>query len=199
MHGLAPADDRSPHHFQGDALWFAAHGLDWDLLIAHPPCTYLCNSGVHMLTEEPGRYERSPDTLIGPARWDAMRSGATFFRELLNTNIRRVCIENPVIHHYAREIVGRSTQVIQPYNFGEDASKATCLWLRNLPRLRPTRRIAGRIVKGREVWGNQTDSGQNSLPPSDDRAQIRSQTYAGIAEAMAEQWGGLCWLNSIAV
>jgi hypothetical protein len=97
-------------------------------------------------------------------------------------------IENPIgtMSRRYRE----PDQIIQPYQFGEDASKATCLWLHGLPVLLPTRRIPGRIVDGREWWSNQTDSGQNKLPPSKHRAADRSRTYPGIADAMAEQWGG---------
>ena len=92
--------------------------------------------------------------------------------------------------------VARADQIIQPYEFGEDASKATCLWLKGLPPLRPTRRVPGRIVtrNGKKVerWGNQTDSGQNRLPPSADRWKQRARTYQGWADAFADQWGIIC-------
>jgi hypothetical protein len=83
----------------------------------------------------------------------------------------------------------KATQIIQPYDFGEDASKDTCLWLKNLPALQKTKHIEPRIINGKPRWGNQTDSGQNKLTPSETRSLERSRTYNGIATAMAEQWG----------
>ena len=83
----------------------------------------------------------------------------------------------------------KSDQIVQPYEYGDDASKQTCLWLNRLPLLQPTRYVAPRWVDGKPRWSNQTDSGQNKLPPSDDRAKLRSKTYPGIADAMATQWG----------
>jgi hypothetical protein len=113
-----------------------------------------------------------------------MRDGAEFFRLLLNAPIPKIAIENPVMHGYAKEIIGQTyTQTIQPWQFGEDASKRTCLWLKNLPALVPT----DVLVKNR--YANQTPSGQNNLGPSADRWKERSTTYQGIANAMAEQWG----------
>jgi len=154
-------------HYQGDVRDILDR--DWDLLIAHPPCTALCVSGnrYYVDTQE---------------RLDAVE----FFRLFLNANIERICVENPVgvISTYIRP----PDQYIQPYDFGHDASKKTGLWLKNLPILKPTKRINGRIVDGKERWANQTDSGQNNLPPSKDRGYLRSVTYQGIAEAMAEQW-----------
>lgn len=114
-----------------------------------------------------------------------MREGALFFKKLLEANIPKVCVENPIMHRYAKEIIGvNHTQVIQPYQFGEDAKKATCLWLRGLPKLEPTQLIL------KDRYANQTPSGQNNLGPSADRWKIRSKTYEGIAKAMATQWGG---------
>ena len=99
-----------------------------------------------------------------------------------------IAIENPIGCISTR--IRKADQTIQPYQFGHDASKATCLWLKGLPPLEPTQYVEPRIVNGRKRWGNQTDSGQNRLPPSADRWKIRSETYIGIAEAMANQWGG---------
>lgn len=144
---------------------------DWDLLIAHPPCTYLCNSGVHWLHRQEGR-------------WDKMRESAIFFSTLLKAPIEKICVENPIMHKYAKEIIGSDkTQIIQPYMFGEDASKSTCLWLKNLKPL-----VATNLIK-KKRYANQTPSGQNNLGPSADRWKLRSITYQGIANAMAEQWG----------
>ena len=112
-----------------------------------------------------------------------MQEGAEFFKHLLDAPIDQIAIENPIPHKYAVEIIGRKyDQLIQPYQFGEDASKATCLWLKNLPKLKPTNIIR----KAR--YANQTPSGQNRLGPSPKRAKLRSLTYQGIADAMAMQW-----------
>lgn len=148
-------------HIIGDVLEILDDG--WDLMIAHPPCTYLCNSGVCWLHKD-------------KSRWDKMREGAMFFQALQNTSIRKVCIENPIPHKYAREYMGQYCQIIQPWMFGHGETKATCLWLRGLPNLKPTN-----VVRGR-------DGRLHKLPPSPDRWKLRSITYPGIAEAMAEQW-----------
>jgi hypothetical protein len=113
-----------------------------------------------------------------------MRAGAMFFKALLDADIERICVENPIMHRYALEIIGvKHSQTIQPWQFGHDASKRTCLWLKNLPFLEPTNIIL------KERYSNQTPSGQNNLGPSNDRWKIRSMTYQGIADGMAEQWG----------
>ena len=159
---LLPTDTSGPH-MQGDVL--AILKDDWDMMIAFPPCTYIANSGVSWLYRKEGR-------------WDLMRKGAMFFRRLLNANIPKICIENPIMHKYAVEIIGRrQNQVIQPWMFGHGETKATCLWLKNLPKLEPTD-----IVEGREQR-------LHRLAPSPGRAKERSITYSGIAKAMAEQWG----------
>lgn len=159
-------------HIQGDARDVIRDG--WDLMIAHPPCTYLSNSGVHWLHRRPGR-------------WKLMREGAEFFRAMLDAEIPRKSVENPIIHKYALEIIGRRCdQIIQPHWFGDPESKATCLWLHRLPLLVPTNRLP---MPDCGHWQNQCPGGQNKLPPSPDRAAIRSKTYPGIARAMAEQWG----------
>lgn len=182
---LQASDDGSEFHFQCDLC--AQIGDGWDMLIAHPDCTYLANSSVgrlHHIPPNPGKGK-----IYGEARWHAMREGAEFFKTLLECAIPRVCIENPVMHGHALTIVGRShSQTIQPFNFGDDASKRTCLWLRGIPKLKPTCYIEPRLVNGKPRWANQTDSGQNKLTPSADRAKLRSETYPGIAAAMAEQW-----------
>ena len=170
---LLPAADGSPWHYQIDALEALAYE-DFDLLIAHPPCTYLCASGLHWNKRTPGR-----ETLTTAA--------LEFVEALMGADVPRIAIENPVGR--IGTAVRKADQYIQPYQFGHDASKRTGLWLKGLPLLQCTRMVAPRIVNGKKRWANQTDSGQNRLPPSADRWRIRSETYQGIADAMAEQWG----------
>ncbi|MFI4971131.1 MAG: hypothetical protein ACHP7H_00510 [Hyphomicrobiales bacterium] len=108
-------------------------------------------------------------------------------RTLFDANIPRIALENPkgVI---STKLIMPKPQIIQPYQFGDDASKQTCLYLKNLPPLEPTEYIEPRIVDGKKRWANQTDSGQNRLGPSEDRWAERSLTYQGVANAMAQQW-----------
>jgi hypothetical protein len=160
------------NHYQGDVRDILND--EWDLMIAHPPCTYLCSSGLHWNKRRPERVSLTEEAL-------------DFVRLLLNAPIPRIALENPVGCISTR--VRPYDQAIQPYEYGHNASKKTCLWLKNLPPLRPTQFIEPRMVNGRPRWNNQTDSGQNRLPPSEDRWAIRSETYQGIAEAMAAQWG----------
>lgn len=170
---LLPTDSDGPH-YQGDVLDIINDG--WDLMIAHPPCTYLSVSGMHWTT----RGLRDPKLTE-----DALN----FVRKLLDAPINRIALENPVSVISSR--IRKPDQIINPYEFGHDASKKTCLWLKNLPKLSSTNLIEPRIINGRKRWGNQTDSGQNKLAPSNDRWKIRSETYEGIAQAMAQQWGNL--------
>lgn len=172
---LLPAADGSPYHFEGDALNLA-YAQPWDIMIAHPPCTYLTNAGVRHLHSIPSRRGTLPK-VHGPARWEAMREAAAFFNALNALPIPKRCIENPIPHGYAREIIGRYSQIIQPWQFGHGETKATCLWLTGLPLLQSTNIVAGR--KGMV----------HSLSPSANRAMLRSITYKGIADAMAAQWG----------
>ena len=167
---LLPTDVEGPH-YQGDVFDIINDG--WDLMIAHPPCTYLCSSGLHWNKRTPGRQEKTDEAL-------------EFVRKLLEAPIEKIALENPIGCISTK--IRKPSQTIQPWQFGHDASKATCLWLKNLPLLTPTQLVAPRIVDGKKRWGNQTDSGQNKLPPSEDRWKIRSETYRGIAEAMADQW-----------
>jgi hypothetical protein len=167
----------SGDHYKGDVRNILDN--DWDLMIAHPPCTYLCSSGLHWNKRVPGRQALTDEAL-------------DFIRLLLNAPIERIALENPV--GCISTQIRKPDQIIQPYLFGDDASKQTCLWLKNLPLLVPTDRIAGRMVttpsgKVVERWSNQCDNyGQDKTPPSADRWKIRSTTYAGIAKAMADQW-----------
>ena len=168
---LLPTDRTGPHH-QGDVLDVIGDG--WDLMVAHPPCTYLASSGLHWNKRRPERAALTDKALA-------------FVMALASAPIQRIAIENPIGALSSRW--RKPDQIIQPWMFGEDASKATCLWLQGLPALRPTDVLPGG-PKARRA--NQTASGQNRLGPSPDRWKIRSTTYQGIADAMAEQWGGAC-------
>lgn len=152
----------------------------WDLIGLHPPCTYLTVAGIHWNNRGRG--------------WEKTEEAVELVKELLElTRATPSYLENPVSLISSR--IRKPDQIIQPYDFGEDASKKTCLWLNKLPPLIPPSRVQGRIVeypKGSgklvERWSNQTDSGQNKLPPSANRWKERSRSYPGIAKAMAEQW-----------
>lgn len=174
---LLPAADESKFHLQQDCLE-VIDKYPWDMMIAHPPCTYLTVSGLHWNKRDPERAEKTEEAL-------------QFVQALLDAPIPKIALENPVGCISTR--IRKPDQIIQPYEFNEDASKRTCLWLKNLPLLVGTNRIQGRIVNqnGRdyERWSNQTDSGQNKLGPSENRAMLRSITYQGIADAFADQWG----------
>ena len=167
---LLPTDVAGPH-YQGDVMDIIDQG--WDLMIAHPPCTYLCSSGLHWNKRRPERSKQTEDAL-------------DFVRLLLAAPIPKIAIENPIGCISTR--IRPPDQTVQPWQYGHDASKATCLWLKGLPPLRPTGFVEPRIVDGKRRWANQTDSGQNRLPPSADRWKIRSETYSGIADAMVSQW-----------
>lgn len=145
----------------------------WDACIAFTPCTYSCNSGI--------RWMFNPDKSINEKRMSGCQTFAGMLRDILNSDIPIVSCENPIPHKYAVEIIGRKyDQIIQPWQFGHGETKATCLWLKGLPELQPTE-----VVEGREqrIW---------KVAPTKDpaeRSRIRSKTFPGIAEAMAEQWG----------
>lgn len=168
---LLPSESNFGPHIQGDVLPL----LDqhWDMLIAHPPCTYLANSGAkHLYNNMNKAFGKNPE------RWRLMREGALFFKTLWNAPIERVCIENPIMLNYAKEIIGADqSQTIQPWQFGHGEVKATCLWLRGLSLLKPTNIVSGREPK------------VHMMAPSPDRWKDRSRTYEGIAQAMADQWG----------
>ena len=176
---LLPASDGSSHHIQGDAL--AVLGDGWDLLVAHPPCTRLCNSGVRWLSvPPPGRTAEDMQA--------ELRDGAALFSALWNAPIPRICVENPVMHRHAKALIVnyRAPQIVQPWWFGEPAFKATGLYLRGLPALVPTNKLKPpkRGTPEHKAW-----SRVHRAAPGPDRWAIRSLTYPGIAEAMAEQWG----------
>jgi len=171
---LEPCSGGHPEwHLKEDAI-SVAYGFDWDMMIAHPPCTYLSVSGLHWNKRNPERAKKTEQAL-------------EFVQKLMDAPINKIAIENPVSCISSR--IRKPDQIIQPYEFGEDASKKTCLWLKNLPLLKPIEYCPSRIVNGKERWSNQCDSGQNKLTPSPERAKLRSKTYPGIAKAMGEQWG----------
>ena len=166
-----PSDTVGPHYV-GDVLELLCE--EWDLMVAHPPCTYICSSGIHW-------------TNNGYRPLALTEEALSFFLALLEAPIPHIGIENPV--GIVSTTMRPPDQYIQPYNFGEDASKKTGLWLKNLPRLQPTKGIKPRWVKGLPRWANQTDKGDNAIGPNKSRSAMRSQTYPGIAAAMADQWG----------
>lgn len=187
---LLPTEGAPENHFQGDIWHLLNDDLDrfpnaidratglpprlkrWELAIFHPPCTYLANSGVRWLTEG-GR--------LNETRWQAMESAAEEFSRLLALKIPRICVENPVMHGHGMErLPFKWEQRIQPYDFGHAETKATCLWLVNLPRLQATDRVKGPII-----------ARVHRESPGPDRWKNRSRTPPGIAEAFAEQWGPL--------
>lgn len=172
-------DEPGPH-YKGDVMdliynkeireRYIGAGGEWDLGIFFPPCTYLCSSGLHWNKRRPERAALTEESLV-------------FVANLLNCPIKKIALENPIGCISSR--IRKPDQIIQPWQFGEDASKATCLWLKGLPLLKPTN-----IIK-KKRYANQTESGQNKLAPGPDRWKIRSQTYQGIADAMAAAWGAV--------
>jgi hypothetical protein len=145
------------------------------MMVAHPPCTYLTVSANKWYKDQP---ERKSGVLVGQARRDAREDAIFFFMLLMTCNINKIAIENPI--GVLSSKYRKPDQVIQPWQFGHGETKATCLWLKNLPKLESTN-----VVDGREQR-------LHLLPPSIDRAKIRSKTYQGIADAMAMQWGAEC-------
>lgn len=144
-----------------------------DLVIAFPPCKYLCSSGLHWNTRRPDRSALTEQAL-------------NVVQQILAAPCDRIALENPVGCISSR--VRKPDQIIQPYDFGHDASKRTCLWLKNLPLLRPTRHVEPRMVNGKPRWGNQFDSGQNNQVNASDRTRVRAERWQGVCNAMAEQW-----------
>jgi site-specific DNA-cytosine methylase len=155
---LLPTEGDPRWHYEHDALEIA-HGEPWDLMIAHPPCTHLAVSGARWFKDK--QVEQA--------------EALEFVRALLDAPIPHIALENPVSIISSR--IRKPDQVIQPWQFGHGETKATCLWLKNLPKLQPTN-----VVEGREAR-------VHKMPPSADRWKERSRTYQGIADAMAEQWG----------
>jgi site-specific DNA-cytosine methylase len=154
---LLPSDDNSPYHIQGDVLEHLNDG--WDIMIAHPPCTHLAVSGARWFKDK--QVEQA--------------EALEFVQKLLDAPIPKIALENPISIISSK--IRKPDQIIQPWQFGHGETKATCLWLRNLPELQPTDIVSGRENK---VW---------RMPPSEERWKLRSITYQGIANAMANQWG----------
>lgn len=179
---LLPAEDRSNRHMIGDVRDILGDG--WDLLmVAHPPCTRLCNSGVRWLHVPPAGRSKAE-------MWAELDEGAALFSACWNAPIERVAVENPVMHKHAKERIENfepAAQTVQPWWFGDPAFKATGLYLRGLPPLVPTRRLTPPAAgtDAHKEW-----SRVHRLPPGPDRWKERSRTFPGIAEAMADQWGG---------
>jgi len=166
---LLPAEDGSPFHYQCDVREILNE--EWDLMIAHPPCDHLASSGARWFKEkrEDGRQQQ----------------GVDFFMSLANADIPRIAVENPVGVMSTK--FRKPDQIIQPYHFGHEATKTTCLWLKNLPLLTPTD-VVGKGERHITKSGRSLPKWYN-LPPSEDRWKIRSATFPGIAQGMAEQWG----------
>lgn len=182
----------SNYHIQGD-VWDAIRSRQWDMGIFHPMCTYLTVSAAWAYKDGPYHQKVSPGTLVGRARCAARDAALDNFRALLTLPFP-VVIENPA-PSFVNRAIRPPDQVIQPHQFGDDASKSTGLWLtRGVPLLRATGSYPPRIVNGKPRWSNQTDSGQNRLSPGDDRWLERSKTYPGIAAAIGAQYGA--WLRS---
>lgn len=171
---LLPAEDGSNKHIVGDARDHLDDG--WDLLmVAHPPCTRLCNSGVRWLTKPPAGKTLNQ-------MWRELDEAAALFSAFWNAPIERVCIENPVMHKHAKARIidyQPPAQSVQPWQFGHGEVKRTCFWLRGLPPLTPTNIVDGRHAR------------VHRMPPSPDRWKERSRFFPGIAAAMADQWGSL--------
>ncbi|MDE0922511.1 hypothetical protein [Aurantimonas coralicida] len=170
---LLPSDDGSNRHITGDARDLLDDG--WDLLmVAHPPCTRLCNSGVRWLTAPPAGKTREQ-------MWADLEEGAALFSTFWNAPIERIAVENPVMHKHAKARIrnyAEPAQSVQPWQFGHGETKRTCLWLKNLPPLTPTNIVDGRAQR------------VHRMSPGPDRWRERSRFFPGIAEAMADQWGG---------
>ena len=171
---LLPSEDHANQHIIGDARDLLNDG--WDLLmVAHPPCTRLCNSGVRWLS-------RPPKGKTLAQMWADLDEAADLFSAFWNAPIDRVAVENPIMHRHARERIRNfapASQQLQPWQFGHGETKATCLWLKNLAPLRPTNIVEGRTQR------------VHRMSPGPNRWRERSRTFQGIADAMADQWGNL--------
>ena len=167
---ILPTESPGPH-YTGDVMDILDD--DWDMLIGFPPCTYMANSGARWLYEKPGR-------------WQQMEDGANFFKTLLEADIPKIALENPVMMGHAKKIIGSDpTQTVQPWMFGHLENKATCLWLKNLPPLVETNNVKAEMLK----LSYAERSKVHFAPDSKGRAKKRSMTPSGLALAMAEQWG----------
>lgn len=180
---LLPAlDPENGFHIVGDCREVILKH-EWDLIIAHPPCTFLCNSGVRWLYGGKG-------TTRDLARWREMEQGAAFFKWLLERpSCQYIAVENPIMHVYAKDIIGRGPdQIVQPWFFGDEAFKATGFWLRGLPILKPTNKL---IPPKPGTQRHKAWSIVHRASPGPNRWAERSATYPGLAAACAEQWGSV--------
>lgn len=183
---ILPSEDGSNRHIRGDVREVLADG--WDLLIvAHPPCTRLCNSGVRWLSAPP------PGRTL-PDMWQELDDGAALFSDLWNAPVPRIAVENPVMHKHAKQRIrnyAEFSQSVQPWQFGDWERKRTCLWLRGLPNLVPLHAsIADAGAALGKPAGEVPDDRVFRMPPGPDRGKERSRFFPGVARAMAEQWGG---------
>lgn len=177
----------SGRHYQRDIFDVLATTGPWDLMIGHPPCQFLANSGARHLYIG-GRKENGPD----PVRWEKMHEAAAFFNKLLNADVPRICIENPIQHAHARELICMYDQGgVQPWQYGHGETKQTTFWLKNLPPLRPADIVLPDYVKYPPGRGNGFKPTVHYESPGADRSVRRSRTYIGIAKSMADQWGPL--------
>jgi len=180
---LKPGKINADWHYKGSV--FDIINFGWDLMIAHPPCTYLTVTANKWLKDQP---KRESGKLVGEERRKAREEAIQFFMDLYNAPIPRIAIENPIMHKYAKSIIRENQkQVVQPWMFGHTESKATCLWLKNLPPLVETNNVKEQFLKLPKKEAQRL----HYASPGPDRWKIRSTTFQGIADAMAEQWGRL--------
>jgi hypothetical protein len=183
---LLPTDVPGPH-YQGSVTDILNDG--WDLMIAHPPCTYLAVSGNRWLYNKDGSKNEE--------RWANRREALDFVRLLMDAPIKRIAVENPV--SVISSEIRKPDQIIQPWQFGDEAQKTTCLWLKNLPKLKPTKIVGkGEIVTFKSGKRMSKWMCEAFRLPKAERQKLRSKTFQGIADAMAEQWGRkLCPLHQL--
>lgn len=169
---LLPSETPGQHHTGPLEDWIGS-GREWDLILGHPPCTFICNSSVRWLF-------RGKGTARDERRWRDMEAACAFFNMIRLRDCPRICVENPIPHKYALDLIGaKYSQIIQPWQFGHGETKATCLWLKGLPPLKPSKIVSGRTPR------------VHHASPGPDRWKERSRTLPGIAAAMAQQWGNL--------
>jgi hypothetical protein len=176
---LIPSESPNGGHYTGDVMEILYS--NWYGLIAFPPCTYICNSGVRWLWNKDGTKNKE--------RWALMEQGALFFKALWEAPISHIAIENPIMHKYAKEIIfgntGKNyTQIIQPWQFGHTEKKATCLFLKGFPPLKGTKNVKEEMSK----LPVREQQRVHHMSPGPSRGMERSRTYAGVAEAIADQW-----------
>ena len=189
---LLPSDSArvDGEHYQGDVLDILDE--DWSAVFAFPPCTFLTSSAEWAYKDGPYHQKVKPGTLVGAERREARIEAVHFVKTIWGCKSKRVVIENPVGH--LSKAFRKPSQIIQPWQYGDNASKNTCLWVRGLPLLKPTELCPPRMATSNNGeswqlrWDNQTDSGQNRLTPSEDRWKVRSTFFPGWAKAMVQQW-----------